>query len=85
MKQLIELLLSTTASCGTWLVPEDCQTIQDAIDEAVSGDKIIVGQGICEEQIDFVGKSLLIRSEMGAEATVIYCRWLTQLYHRYAW
>ncbi len=38
MKQLIGLLLSTTASCGTWLVPEDCQTIQGAIDEAVNSD-----------------------------------------------
>jgi len=71
MKQLIGLLLTTTASCGTWLVPDDCQTIQDAIDEAINGDEIVVSQGVWKEQIDFNGKTLLIRSEKGAEETVI--------------
>jgi len=71
MKEIIGLLLTATASCGTWTVPQDCQTIQDAIDEAVHGDEIIVSPGIWKEQIDLLGKTLLIRSEMGAEETVI--------------
>jgi hypothetical protein len=71
MKYLIGLVLTTTASCGTWLVPEDCQTIQDAIEAAGDGDEIIVAEGIWKEQIDFSGKTLLIRSEVGAEETVI--------------
>jgi len=71
MKYIIGLLITTTASCGTWLVPQDCQSIQDAIDEAMSGDEIIVSAGIWKEQIDFSGKTLMIRSEDGAEDTVI--------------
>jgi hypothetical protein len=71
MKEFIGLLLTTTASCGTWMVPLDCPTIQDAIDEAASGDEIVVASGTWKEQIDLAGKSLFIRSEMGAEATVI--------------
>lgn len=71
MKELLGLLLTATASCATWMVPQDCQTIQDAIDEAVNGDEIVVSSGIWKEQIDLLGKTLLIRSEMGAEATVI--------------
>lgn len=71
MKNLIGLAITTTATCGTWLVPEDCQTIQDAIDAASDGDEIIVAQGIWKEQIDFTGKTLLIYSEVGAEETVI--------------
>ncbi len=38
MKYIIGLLVTTTASCGIWLVPQDCQSIQDAIDEAATGD-----------------------------------------------
>ncbi len=71
MKYIIGLLVTTTASCGIWLVPQDCQSIQDAIDEAATGDEIIVTAGIWKEQIDFSGKTLLIRSEGGAEETVI--------------
>jgi hypothetical protein len=71
MKYLIGLTITTTASCGTWLVPLDCQTIQEAIDEATDGDEIVVAAGIWKEQIDFSGKTLLIRSEVGAEKTVI--------------
>ena len=71
MKNLIGLAITTTASCGTWLVPSDCQTIQDAIDESSNGDEIIVAAGIWKEQIDYSGKTLLIRSEVGAEETVI--------------
>ena len=71
MKFFIELLLTTTSSCGTWLVPQDCKSIQCAIDQASNGDEIIVSPGIWKEQIDLLGKTLLIQSVQGAEETVI--------------
>ena len=71
MKYILGLAITTTAMCGTWRVPLDCQTIQDAIDEANDGDEIVVSGGVWKEQIDFTGKSILIRSEFGAEKTVI--------------
>jgi len=36
--------------------------IQDAIDEAVSGDEIVAGEGVYWENIDFEGKNLTVRS-----------------------
>ncbi len=36
--------------------------IQDAIDDALDGDEIILGQGVCHEHIDFKGKRLTVRS-----------------------
>ena len=71
MKYIIGLFITTTATCGTWLVPRDCQSIQDAIEEASSGDEIVVAAGVWKEQIDLLKKTLLIRSEVGAEETVI--------------
>lgn len=46
-------------------------TIQAAIDHANDGDEIIVGPGIYREQIDLLGKSIIVRSETGAEHTLI--------------
>ena len=71
MRCIFGLLLASVATGETYRVPQDCQTIQAAIDEASSGDEIIVSSGIWKEQIDISGKTLLIRSESGAEQTVI--------------
>ena len=46
-------------------------SIQSAIDAARNGDEIIVGPGIYRERIDFLGKSITLRSESGAEYTLI--------------
>ena len=47
------------------------KTIQSAIEQSDDGDEIIVGPGIYREQIDLLGKSILIRSETGPEYTLI--------------
>ncbi len=55
----------------TWSVPQDCQTIQAAIDAAATGDEIVVSKGIWKEQISIFEKTLWIHSVDGAEETVI--------------
>jgi len=56
----------------TWHVPKDCESIQAAIDAASDNDEIIVSSGVWKELIDLSGKTLYIRSEQGAEETVIH-------------
>lgn len=51
-------------------VPDNITTIQEAVDLAMEGDTIVVKDGIYSETI-FVGKPLTIKSENGADATII--------------
>jgi subtilisin family serine protease len=48
---------------GKIFVPSDVPTIQEAIDAAADDDQIIVDPGIYEEDIDFLGKSITLRSQ----------------------
>lgn len=52
-------------------VPEDFGAIQAAIDEALSGDTILVAAGTYVERINFNGKAITVRSDAGAPGTVI--------------
>ena len=52
-------------------VPDDYPTIQGAVDVANGGDMIIVRDGIYTENIDVNKPHLTIRSENGAEVTII--------------
>ena len=63
-------------------VPTDYDTIQEAIDNCVDGDIVIVepntytGDG--NRDIDFLGKAITVRSESGPENCIIDCnagRW----------
>ncbi len=65
------LAASAAAAAETWHVPGDCPSIQAAIDAAAAGDEVLVGLGRWQEQIDFLGKAILVRSASGAEETVI--------------
>lgn len=49
----------------------DFTRIQNAIDAAQGGSTIRVAAGVYNEQIDFTGKNLTVRSERGASETVI--------------
>ena len=46
----------------TFHIPEDYSTIQEAIDAAIDGDKIIVDPGIYIENLNFFGKTIKLKS-----------------------
>ncbi len=52
-------------------VPSGVQSIQAAIDQARTGDQIVVAPGRYLESIDLMGKSIVIRSSGGRDVTVI--------------
>ena len=70
---LLVVLLSTSLISGqtTISVPDDYDTIQDAIDNAEDGDTIEVEAGLYVENVDFGGKTLALVGVDGAEETTI--------------
>ena len=52
-------------------VPGDFPTIQEAIDAAVDGDEVEVHPGTYNENINFLGKAIIVRSSDGAGVTTI--------------
>ncbi len=52
-------------------VPADQPTIQSGIAAAVSGDTIYVSEGIYQEHINFLGKSILVEREFSTDSTII--------------
>ena len=52
-------------------MPDDCPTIQAAIDAAVDGDEVVVGDGVHTGagnlDLDFGGKAITVRSAGGPE------------------
>lgn len=52
-------------------VPGDFETIQDAINAALSGDTIVVAPGTYRGSIDFLGKDICLKSSTGAASTFI--------------
>ena len=62
---------SDDPDCVTIHVPADQPTIQSAIDMAADGSLVVVAPGTYVENIYFFGKSIILRSEAGADETVI--------------
>ena len=52
-------------------VPADSSTIQGGINGAVNGDTVLVAPGTYYEHINFYGKSILVKSQAGADSTII--------------
>lgn len=52
-------------------VPEEVRTIQRAIRSASNGDTIVVAPGTYRENLDFLGKRIILKSEKGPGATII--------------
>jgi len=62
---------SGVASATTYYVPDDHEKIQWAVDNATDGDMIIVRGGTYIENVDVNKDHLTIKSESGAEATIV--------------
>jgi len=65
------LTFTALAFPATIYVPDDYSAIQTAINVCVDGDTIIVRPGTYFENVDFVGKNVLLQSELGPAVTVI--------------
>jgi len=66
------LVLTARISSGRDLrVPDDYPTIAEAIAASANADTVIVSPGIYREIIDFGGKEIALRSEIGPERTII--------------
>ena len=68
---LAPLLANLAAGQSTVTVPGDHLTIQEAIVESSDDDTILVSPGTYDENINFLGKLLTIRSTDGPTATII--------------
>jgi len=65
------VILCSTSLSSTIYVPDDYQTIQEAISASFNGDTVIVKPGTYIENITFLGKAITVESEQGATVTTI--------------
>lgn len=63
--------ISAHAHAGTFNVPGDFATIDDALANAPSGSTVVVGPGTWSETIDFRGKDITLESADGRATTII--------------
>src|SRR4051812_14686273 len=63
--------LLPASQAATIRVPADQPTIQQAIDAAVNGDRVLVSTGKYAEHVDYHGKALWIQSTDGPLQTII--------------
>ena len=68
---IAELLVISIASAEIIHVPGDQLSIQDGINAAVNGDTVLVASGTYFENIDFLGKAIIVKSEGGPNVTII--------------
>jgi hypothetical protein len=72
---LITIALPEALHARTWIVREDgsgdMPTIQGGIVRAVTGDTVLVMPGTYHEDIDFLGKGVLLKSDSGPEVTIL--------------
>ena len=64
-------LASPCLHASTIEVPGNSPTIQAGIDAAIAGDVVLVAPGLYAERIDFHGKAITLKSEMGPKVTTI--------------
>lgn len=76
--------LCTGTWATIWYVPSQCPNIQAGIDSALTGDTVLVADGIYtgagNYNIDFLGKVILVTSENGPDSTIIDCEGIS--FHR---
>jgi len=80
------VILSAASFATIIHVPGDSATIQAGIDGAVSGDTVLVADGTYtgngNRDIDFGGKGIVLKSENGADFTIIDCQGTAAEPHR---
>lgn len=64
-------VIASLCSSATIHIPADQPTIQAGIDVADHGDIVLVASGTYVENIDFLGKAIVVRSSAGPESTII--------------
>ncbi len=64
-------LYSTMCYANTYIVPVDFNGVQDAINSSNAGDTITVLPGRYYEQIDYMGKNVVIISRGGPDSTIL--------------
>jgi hypothetical protein len=65
------LFIPALTFSATIHVPDHYPTIQQAIDAAMDGDTVLVAPGTYVENIQFLGKAIIVRGEQGAYLTFI--------------
>jgi hypothetical protein len=68
---LICLALPAVLPAVTLHVPAQYPTIQTGITAAADGDTVLVAPGIYTETINFQGREIVVKSELGADSTKI--------------
>jgi parallel beta-helix repeat protein len=63
--------VSFSSAANVIRVPADQQTIQAAITAATNGDTVQVATGTYVENLNFLGKAILVTSEQGPDVTII--------------
>ncbi|HSN87058.1 MAG TPA: right-handed parallel beta-helix repeat-containing protein [Thermoanaerobaculia bacterium] len=64
-------VLALPAGAATINVPGDQPTIQAAINAAVAGDVVVVAPGTYQENVNFGGKAITVRSSSGPAVTIV--------------
>ena len=67
----VSILFRTHFQSRTVVIPDDFGTIQEGINRIIDGDTVLVHPGEYEEQIDFIGKAIVVKSSGGAQVTTI--------------
>ena len=62
---------SSAAGATTVNVPAEVATIQGAIESAAAGDTIVAAPGTYHENLNFLGKDLVVRSSGGPSVTTV--------------
>lgn len=65
-----QIVLTGIGFSATLKVPSTYATIQSAIDAAVDGDTVLVDNGIYVENINFLGKAITVKVNVGHGATI---------------